>query len=262
MPNNTAGGGQVGRGADVQAFVREANRATSLSELQTLLGEAAADMGFAYFALGHHVSVLSDGLVRIGNCPQSWMESILSCGYMSIDPALTTCRHTVVGFCWSEIPERIALTAQQKRIFEEALLAGFGEGYTIPIHTSGECAASCSFVTSIGVEIDHRAIPAAHYVGCFAFEVARRLSRTPNGHPASSGHKRVRPLSGRQLDCIVLAAQGKSDTDAGVLLGISNQTVHQHIETAKRRYGVATRTQLVVRALFDSQLTFRDVISR
>jgi len=40
----------------------------------------------------------------------------------------------------------------------------------------------------------------------------------------------------------VLAAQGKSDTDAGVLLGISNQTVHQHIETAKRRYGVATRT--------------------
>jgi len=56
------------------------------------------------------------------------MERILSCGYMSIDPALATCRHTVVGFCWSEIPERIALTAQQKRIFQESRIAGLGEG--------------------------------------------------------------------------------------------------------------------------------------
>ena len=32
------------------------------------------------------------------------------------------------------------------------------------------------------------------------------------------------------------------------------------IEEAKRRYGVATRVQLVVRTLFDSQLTFGDIV--
>jgi LuxR family quorum-sensing system transcriptional regulator CciR len=36
--------------------------------------------------------------------------------------------------------------------------------------------------------------------------------------------------------------------------------VHQHLEAAKRRYDVASRTQLVVRALFDSQITFADVL--
>ncbi|WP_363212617.1 hypothetical protein [Phenylobacterium sp.] len=44
-------------------------------------------------------------------------------------------------------------------------------------------------------------------------------------------------------------------------MGISHETVHQHIESAKQRYQVSTRTQLVVRALFDSQITFADVIA-
>ena len=44
-------------------------------------------------------------------------------------------------------------------------------------------------------------------------------------------------------------------------LGISDQTVHQHMEAAKRKYEVATRMQLVVRALFDSQLAFADLVN-
>jgi LuxR family quorum-sensing system transcriptional regulator CciR len=43
------------------------------------------------------------------------------------------------------------------------------------------------------------------------------------------------------------------------VLGISDQTVHQHLEDAKRKYEVTTRTQLVVRALFDSQVAFVDL---
>jgi LuxR family quorum-sensing system transcriptional regulator CciR len=71
----------------------------------------------------------------------------------------------------------------------------------------------------------------------------------------------VRPrLTDRQLDCVVLAAQGKSDGVIAQLLGISGETVHQHIETAKRRYGVASRMQLVVRALYDNLITFADTL--
>jgi LuxR family quorum-sensing system transcriptional regulator CciR len=44
------------------------------------------------------------------------------------------------------------------------------------------------------------------------------------------------------------------------LLGLSGGTVHKYLEAAKTRYGVATRTELVVRALFDGQLSFADVM--
>ena len=130
----------------------------------------------------------------------------------------------------------------------------------MPIHLPGECAGSCNFVALPGKTVVATILPAAQYVGCFAFEAARRMGQTSERRARNGAPKGIPHLSMRQLDCIVLAAQGKSDTDAGQLLGISNQTVHQHIETAKRRYGVATRAQLIVRALFDSQLIFQDIL--
>jgi DNA-binding CsgD family transcriptional regulator len=59
---------------------------------------------------------------------------------------------------------------------------------------------------------------------------------------------------------VALVAQGKSDWEIGQLLGISDSTVHKHIEDAKRRFGVSTRIQLVVRSLHEARLSFADVI--
>jgi LuxR family quorum-sensing system transcriptional regulator CciR len=246
---------------DVQTFVREAKRATTLDELRTLLGDASAELGFSYFALSHHVCVVTDDLVQFGNYPESWIERLLNQGYLLIDPAVKACQNTVAGFCWSEIPELITLSPDQKRILEECQVAGFGEGFTVPLHLPGEFAASCSFVTRRGQKVNQAITPAAHFIGCFAFEAVRRLRRKSDPGPSPDCNS-VPLLSGRQLDCIVLAARGKSATDSGVLLGISKDTVHQHLETAKRRYGVATRSQLIVRVLFDCRLTFSDVLSR
>ena len=41
---------------------------------------------------------------------------------------------------------------------------------------------------------------------------------------------------------------------------IRPKTVNEHIEAAKRRYSVATRSQLLVRALFRSEICFSEVI--
>jgi LuxR family quorum-sensing system transcriptional regulator CciR len=46
----------------------------------------------------------------------------------------------------------------------------------------------------------------------------------------------------------------------GKLLGLTEGTVHKYLEAAKRRYGVSSRTELVVRALYDGHLSFADVM--
>ncbi|MGH8176104.1 MAG: LuxR C-terminal-related transcriptional regulator, partial [Steroidobacter sp.] len=43
-------------------------------------------------------------------------------------------------------------------------------------------------------------------------------------------------------------------------LGLSERTVHNHIESAKRRLKVATRVQAIVQALASRQISFGDVI--
>ena len=65
---------------------------------------------------------------------------------------------------------------------------------------------------------------------------------------------RARKLTKRQHACLVLVARGKTDREIGAAIGISRQTVHKHIEQAKKHFKVRTRIELVVRALHERKL--------
>jgi LuxR family quorum-sensing system transcriptional regulator CciR len=252
----------MSRFGDVQAFVREANRATQVSDLKVLLEGTVRELGFDYFALIHHVDLNAPpgGAVRLDNYPPSWLEVLLARRYFVDDPVLTATQRSAAGFLWSDVPQMIPLTSRQKEILSSAEHEGIGGGFTVPVHVPGEFAGSCSFGVRFGRPLAEAALPALQYVGCFAFEAARRVARLEAARATGGSPARPPRLTPRQLDCVVLASHGKSDWDMGKILSISPETVHQHLEDAKRRYGVATRTQLVVRALFDSQLTFKDAM--
>jgi LuxR family quorum-sensing system transcriptional regulator CciR len=244
---------------DVQDFVREARRVTRLAELETLLIGMAETLGFDHVALVHHFSVRASSTeaVEVLNYPQAWQDLIVERAYFTDDPILTACQNSAAAFRWSQVGDIIPLTRRQREILASASRCGLGEGFTVPVAVPGEFLGSCSFGVLEGRELPEPMLPAAQYIGCFAFEAARRIQRC-----SREVHHHERPrLTPRQFDCLLLVAQGKSDWDIGQLLGISPLTAHQHIEDAKRRYGVASRTQLIVRALFDNQIAFRDIFT-
>ena len=247
--------------ADVDQFVKSANRVTRMQDLAALLTDAVGALGFDYVALMHHVTTTPEKArwaVQVVDYPEAWRAQVRAQGYVAQDPVLAACQRSAAAFLWSDLPALFSMSARQKQILENAYDCGLAEGFTVPVNVPGEFLGSCSFGLKTGREPARDALPAAQYVGCFAFEAARRLQAA--GQASNLQHHATRPLSRRQYDCVVLVAQGKSDWDIAQLLGIASDTVHQHIEAAKRRYGVASRAQLVVRALFDSQITFADVI--
>lgn len=242
---------------DVEQFVAASKRAARMAELGELLTSAVESFGFDHVALVHHVNLSDPTTTRQSvfiNYPESWRALIRTRGYFHDDPVLAAVQKSAAAFLWSDVPRMIALNPRQAEILRAAESCGLGEGFTVPVNVPGEFLGSCSFATRWGREVRRELLPAAQYVGCFAFEAARRIRLSEAEAPAKP------TLTGRQFDCVVLAAQGKSDWHIAQLLGISSETVHQHIEAAKRRYEVASRTQLVVRALFDSQITFADVL--
>ena len=168
------------------------------------------------------------------------------------DPVPVAASRAVAPFLWSQLPTLIALTPQQHDFLAAAAERGLAGGYTVPLHSPGGGSGLCSFSIAPGRAMPE-ALPAAHYLACFAYEAARRLSQS--GRAAAP-----RRLTQRQRDCIVLVARGKSNWVAGQLLGLSADTVHKYLENAKRRYGVSSRTELVVRTLHDGQLSFADII--
>lgn len=251
-------GRPLSRFRDVQAFVDQANRATRLTEIEALVADAGREIGFDYYSLMHHVDLTTrkPEYVRLSNYPSSWVGRIFERRYDLDDPVHAACQRTSVGFRWSDLPDLIRLTERQEKILTDARKEGMGDGFTVPVHVPGEFTGSASFgVTAARALPGGDALPAAQYLGCFGFEAARRIALRAIAQPAPPPR-----LTRRQLDCLLLVARGKSDWDAAQILGLSPDTVHQHVESAKKRYGVASRTQLVVRALFDSQVTFSDIL--
>ena len=54
--------------------------------------------------------------------------------------------------------------------------------------------------------------------------------------------------------------RGKTDPEIADVMRISRGTAHDHVEAVRRAYGNAQRPYLVLRALYDGNLTFPDVL--
>jgi DNA-binding NarL/FixJ family response regulator len=70
-------------------------------------------------------------------------------------------------------------------------------------------------------------------------------ARRSYSEPGSPFH----PLSEREMEVLNLVVEGKSNKEIAALLGISHQTVKNHITSILRKFGVEDRTQAVVYAL-------------
>jgi DNA-binding NarL/FixJ family response regulator len=70
-------------------------------------------------------------------------------------------------------------------------------------------------------------------------------ARRSYSEPGSPFH----PLSEREMEVLTLVVDGKSNKEIATLLGISHQTVKNHITSILRKFGVEDRTQAVVYAL-------------
>lgn len=240
----------------VDRFVKDVRKLDCEGDLEGALAGISEDLGFRYFALTHHVDIRrSSAAIRIHNYPEGWADWFDSQGLGGIDPVHRASSITSVGFAWSSLPEMISLTAEDRKILDLAREEGIGEGFTVPAHVPGEAHGSCSFACVTGEVPAGEHLPLLQLVGAFAFEAARRMARKPLA-------RRPVRLTDRQRECVIWTARGKSDWEIARILGISEDTVGEHLRNARERYGVGKRTVLAIHALFDGTIGFLEVIRR
>ena len=66
------------------------------------------------------------------------------------------------------------------------------------------------------------------------------------------------PLSDREMEVLACVVRCMSNKEIAILLGISHQTVKNHVTAILRKFGVEDRTQAVVYALKRGWVTLRD----
>jgi LuxR family quorum-sensing system transcriptional regulator CciR len=243
----------------VQEFVTAAAKAADMAELRRVIDEVCGELDIDYYALVNHIRFgrPTSEYVRLTNYPGEWVALIRQADRVA-DPVLRAAERTSTGFLWQHIERYTKLTEHDRAIFRQASRHGLGEGFTVPNHVPGEAFGSCHFAVQAGKSFPKEHIPAIQSIGTFGFEAARRLIAA-KAEP-SERYLEPAPLTDRQRECLIFAARGKSDSVIAQLLAIRPRTVNEHIEAAKRRYCVATRSQLMVRALFRSEILYTEVL--
>ncbi|HEY0012002.1 MAG TPA: LuxR family transcriptional regulator [Allosphingosinicella sp.] len=245
--------------AAVEEFTAAAACVPSLAALDMLLADVVARLGFDYYAVGYHIVPVGEAPAAVGltNYPVSWRGELRP--GLAHDPVVRAAERRAAGFAWDELASIIDLTAHEKARLNRAARHGLVNGFTVPVHVPGEALGSSSFAVKGDRALPRRNFIAAQALGTFAFEAMRGLlSREPGGRLASPAPD-AEPLTRRQRECLALVARGKSDSVIADILGIRPHTVTEHIEAARRRYAVATRSQLLVRALLAGDLTYGEI---
>ncbi len=241
--------------AVADAFVDQARSAVSEEELFEYLSTCCHVVGIRYFALAHHIDFGSEKVpaVRLHNYPSAWERWFDENGLGRTDPIHRASQLACGGFPWSAVRNMSRLTSNDESVFAQARIVGIGDGYTVPAHVPGEFTASVSFAMIPGEPFTRELHSVAEMIGRVAFDAARRIAGIREKPRAE------RSLTDRQRACAVLSAGGKTDGEAGTILGITKGTVIQHLKNARERYDVHNKTQLSVQGLYDGLIAFSEL---
>jgi LuxR family transcriptional regulator, quorum-sensing system regulator CciR len=245
--------------AIARQFAERAAHFMTRADLANELEASTLELGFHYYALLHHFDLRKRkiAMIHIDNYPASWSEQFIESRLFLEDPVLRASLRTNIGFAWDGLDRLIELTVRQRHILECARREGLHCGFTVPANIPGEAHGSCSFASAVARTFPHDCVLAAQLVGSFAFQAARRIFCLRYPLPFQAVQ-----LTPRQRDCLELVAQGKTDWEIGTILGLKEDSVTKVVDAARHRYDVANRTELIVAALFDGQISFNEVCWR
>jgi DNA-binding CsgD family transcriptional regulator len=242
----------------LQEFIEHSKRAAHADALASAFQRAIETLGFRYFACCSHVDPLRPPrrAVVLHSYPATWVRLYSEQKFFQIDPVFRYADTRLLPFFWDANEFRAGLTRQQREILAQASKFGIAHGFTIPIHLP---CSQVAYPASCSVVPDSRSVePPSYYIAqLMAYCMYDAASREMEAREGEAG---AIELSNRERQCLELVAQGKSDWVVGKLLSISERTVHNHIERAKRRLGVTTRVQAIVHALATRQISLGDVI--
>lgn len=238
----------------IDELVFEVSAVNTNAQLSDAMARVKRRLDFDHFALAYEHRTLSASRTSIllHDYPDAWAKTYIEFELAGNDPVRRACERTMMGFALHDLSRLIPLTRGDLQMLSVGAANGIGDGYTVPRHLPGYASGSCTFAVGPGREMPMHMLPVAEIVGAFALTSARRIAGELPVDP--------RPvLSQRQRECVLWSARGKTAAETAVILGIGEDTVVQHLRTARERYDVHSRHALILCSLFDGLISFADI---
>lgn len=230
-------------------FTEALLRASDAPQLHAVCRELADTHGFAhyFYAVRLPISLSEPYHFCLSGYPRVWRTRYDTLGYFRVDPIVSHAMSSSIPVFWDEIGRT---SAPVEAFFREAEEHGLAHGVSAPVAGRHGDLALLSLARGASQPIDpdpgyrHRLRGSLHWFATVLHETVRRIVLTQEGAPRVSS-----PLTEREKDCLMWAADGKTTADIARALDITERTVLFHIEGAGRKLGVSGRHSIISRAV-------------
>lgn len=230
-------------------YIEAFSQAASVEEIHAACSSLCRDFGFDHFIYGARIptSLVKPSIFIINGFPTAWWEHYKHSGYMEIDPVVAHCSQQIHPLIWSYSRPPGGDAPHVRRFMGEARDHGLKNGASFPLHCPQGDFALLSLTSENpppkSTSRPAEAIPFVHLLTTYLHEAVRRVVEIRE-IPATR-----KPLTQREKECLLWAAEGKSSWETSMILGISERTVVFHLQNATAKMGVANRQHAVARAI-------------
>lgn len=220
-------------------FVGAVSEAKTCSELNDILIDRIGNLG--YQTCGYR-RIFGEGKFQAAQCVfgvpvPGWSEHYQACRYSLVDPIVGVACRTSGGFTLEEVA---GPSPEGAPILADARSFGLYDGFVAPVRGGYDDMGYVMIGSDRPVDAD----PYERLLLQGMCDVYGRagLALLARGDDPP-------PLTNRESQCLRWVAAGRSDPQIGMILGLSANTIHAHVESAKTKLGANSRAQLVLRAV-------------
>jgi len=234
----------------INNYIEGLNGASSVEEIHQLCDEFCTSFGFDafLFALRVPTSFTNSQMILINGFPAPWSEHYFELDYLPKDPTVAYCTKHILPLKWHSLTEHTNNGDFETQVMQEASEFGLRNGVSVPVHSpNGEFGIlSCSIDQQNKNASDHIDDSALYVqlIANYVHEAVRSvfdLNTDPTTEPR---------LTGREKECLLWAAEGKTAWETSQILNLSERTVNFHLTNTTKKLSVSNRPQAVAKAVF------------
>jgi DNA-binding CsgD family transcriptional regulator len=240
---------------DLERFVERIVASQTPQEAFDHFCEAMREHGYdriTYSLVNDHPSLgLSSKHGLATSYPDDWMKHYAAHNFSLIDPVTQRVLTKRTPFFWSDVTAGLDRVSSSREMMGQAADAGLGDGIGISLRGDGP--------ELVGVGIARPSLPASeqskpqdyNFLGG-AYLLSTCLHETYRDLTVKAARA---ALSGREHDVAAWGAEGKTDEEISMILGITVNTVRFHWKNIFKKLAANGRTYAITKALRQQIIT-------
>ncbi len=238
----------------VNAFTQSAAKAKSENVLKILFSATIKEVGYHGFdAFSVRESTVDNADVDhnffVSDYSLGFVEEYVANNWLQMDSSLLRVGKTSQPFDYvrhlKSCPSNASIKWQRMMMKAQNV----HQAWLLPFNIVGATRGVTCYMRGKGPGVQKQFFESKHEIQLLAGELMARLEDFNSAEPdVTSENSGSIELSAREIDCLHWAARGKSNSEIGAVIDISENTVRFHLKNAFVKLDVNTRTKAVISA--------------